>query len=87
MLPYACGWPNNNWRAQGFATGDLDRDAAPARMAIARGMELFASQSYAKNLGLYGDALPPNLILLQSAVLSHQSNRRRFVQQPSALVR
>jgi hypothetical protein len=57
---HACGWSNNkHWRAQGFATGDLDRDAAPARMAIARGMELFASQSYAKNLGLYGDAPPP----------------------------
>jgi len=42
---------------QGFATGDLDRDAAPARMAIARGMELFASQSYAKNLGLYAERI------------------------------
>jgi len=40
---------------QGFATGDLDRDAAAPRMAIARGIELFASQSYAKNLGLYGE--------------------------------
>lgn len=40
---------------QGFATGDLDRDAAPARRAVARGLEIFASQSYSKNFGLYGE--------------------------------
>jgi aspartate aminotransferase len=40
---------------QGFATGDLDRDAAPPRMAVARGLEIFASQSYSKNFGLYGE--------------------------------
>ncbi len=33
-------------------------------MAIARGMELFASQSYAKNLGLYGDAPLQPVVLL-----------------------
>jgi len=40
---------------QGFATGDLDRDAAPVRMAVKRGLELFAAQSYSKNFGLYGE--------------------------------
>jgi len=40
---------------QGFATGDLDRDAAPVRMAVSRGLELMASQSYSKNFGLYGE--------------------------------
>jgi len=40
---------------QGFATGDLDRDEEPVRIAIRRGMELMASQSYSKNFGLYGE--------------------------------
>jgi len=40
---------------QGFATGDLEKDSAPVRMAISRGMELMASQSYSKNFGLYGE--------------------------------
>eukprot|EP01089_Gocevia_fonbrunei_P020182 TRINITY_DN7440_c0_g1_i1.p1 TRINITY_DN7440_c0_g1~~TRINITY_DN7440_c0_g1_i1.p1 ORF type:complete len:408 (-),score=97.03 TRINITY_DN7440_c0_g1_i1:79-1302(-) len=40
---------------QGFASGDLDRDAASVRMAIDAGLELLASQSYAKNFGLYSE--------------------------------
>lgn len=39
---------------QGFATGDLDRDAWPVRYFVSQGFELFISQSFAKNLGLYG---------------------------------
>eukprot|EP01087_Luapelamoeba_hula_P003836 TRINITY_DN1369_c0_g1_i1.p1 TRINITY_DN1369_c0_g1~~TRINITY_DN1369_c0_g1_i1.p1 ORF type:complete len:476 (+),score=76.56 TRINITY_DN1369_c0_g1_i1:59-1429(+) len=40
---------------QGFATGDLEKDATPVRLAVARGFELFAAQSYSKNFGLYGE--------------------------------
>ena len=39
---------------QGFASGDIDRDAAPMRYFMEQGMSLFVSQSYAKNMGLYG---------------------------------
>lgn len=40
---------------QGFASGDLDKDAAAIRMFVEDGHELFVSQSYAKNMGLYNE--------------------------------
>ncbi|KAK1379215.1 hypothetical protein POM88_025959, partial [Heracleum sosnowskyi] len=40
---------------QGFASGSLDRDAEPVRMFVADGGECLVAQSYAKNLGLYGE--------------------------------
>eukprot|EP00198_Chlamydomonas_reinhardtii_P007273 XP_001696609.1 aspartate aminotransferase [Chlamydomonas reinhardtii] len=39
---------------QGFASGDCDRDAASIRIFLADGHRLAVSQSYAKNMGLYG---------------------------------
>ncbi len=41
-------------RPQGFASGDCDRDAASIRQFLADGHRLAVSQSYAKNMGLYG---------------------------------
>lgn len=41
---------------QGFASGDLERDAFAVRLFTSEpGLEMFVSQSYAKNLGLYGE--------------------------------
>lgn len=40
---------------QGYASGDLDRDAFAARLFMRKGIEFFAAQSYAKNMGLYGE--------------------------------
>lgn len=40
---------------QGFASGDLDKDAAAIRMWANAGAEFFVSQSFAKNFGLYGE--------------------------------
>jgi len=40
---------------QGFASGDLDRDAWPIRMFVGRGIEFVCAQSFAKNMGLYGE--------------------------------
>ncbi|GAQ81410.1 aspartate aminotransferase [Klebsormidium nitens] len=40
---------------QGFASGSLDRDAAPVRSFAGDGGEMLIAQSYAKNLGLYGE--------------------------------
>jgi len=40
---------------QGFASGSLDKDAQPVRMFVADGGELLMAQSYAKNMGLYGE--------------------------------
>ncbi len=43
---------------QGFASGDLDRDAASVRLFVDEfNMEVFACQSYAKNFGLYGERI------------------------------
>lgn len=40
---------------QGFASGDLDRDAWSIRYFIEQGFELLVAQSFAKNFGLYGE--------------------------------
>ncbi|XP_069757047.1 aspartate aminotransferase, mitochondrial isoform X2 [Narcine bancroftii] len=40
---------------QGFASGDADRDAWAMRYFIDQGMSLVLSQSFAKNMGLYGE--------------------------------
>lgn len=38
---------------QGFASGDLDHDAAAIRLFASAGVEMLLAQSYAKNMGLY----------------------------------
>ncbi|KAJ1788054.1 hypothetical protein LPJ59_005608 [Coemansia sp. RSA 2399] len=40
---------------QGFATGDVDRDAYAIRLFESRGFELLVAESFAKNMGLYGE--------------------------------
>lgn len=40
---------------QGFASGDLNRDAAAVHYFIEQGFELVVAQSFAKNFGLYGE--------------------------------
>lgn len=40
---------------QGFASGDIDKDAGAVRMFLKDGHKIALSQSYAKNMGLYGE--------------------------------
>lgn len=40
---------------QGFASGDLSRDAWAIRYFVEQGFEMCLAQSYAKNFGLYGE--------------------------------
>ncbi|CAH9106270.1 unnamed protein product [Cuscuta epithymum] len=40
---------------QGFASGSLDGDAQSVRLFVADGGECLIAQSYAKNMGLYGE--------------------------------
>ncbi|KDN53315.1 hypothetical protein K437DRAFT_292488 [Tilletiaria anomala UBC 951] len=40
---------------QGFASGDTDRDAFAVRHFVSEGHEIALSQSFAKNMGLYGE--------------------------------
>lgn len=40
---------------QGFATGDLLRDSWPVKYFADLGFQMFVAQSFAKNMGLYGE--------------------------------
>lgn len=40
---------------QGFATGNLEEDAFAVRLFLDSGIEMFVAQSFAKNMGLYGE--------------------------------
>lgn len=40
---------------QGFASGDIIRDAEAIRYFVKEGFSMLVSQSYAKNMGLYGE--------------------------------
>jgi len=42
---------------QGYASGDLDKDAWALRYFERMGFEMFLCQSFAKNLGLYGERI------------------------------
>jgi aspartate aminotransferase len=42
---------------QGFASGDLQKDAQAIRYFVAEGYEMLIAQSYAKNFGLYNGIL------------------------------
>ncbi|KAJ6841690.1 aspartate aminotransferase, cytoplasmic-like [Iris pallida] len=52
---------------QGFASGSLDADAQSVRMFVADGGECLAAQSYAKNMGLYGERVGALSIVCRSA--------------------
>lgn len=40
---------------QGFASGDLTKDAAAVRLFVDEGFEILAAQSFSKNFGLYSE--------------------------------
>jgi len=42
---------------QGYASGSLDKDAFAIRLFLSQGFELMLCQSFAKNLGLYGERI------------------------------
>jgi len=42
---------------QGYASGDLDYDAWAMRFFVEQGFQMFLCQSFAKNLGLYGERI------------------------------
>lgn len=49
---------------QGFASGDPIKDSGAVRYFVERGFELFCSQSFAKNFGLYNERIG-NLTIVQ----------------------
>ncbi|KAF8072598.1 Aspartate aminotransferase P2 [Scenedesmus sp. PABB004] len=52
---------------QGFATGDLDKDAFAPRLFVESGLEVMVAQSYSKNLGLYGERVGALNVVLSDA--------------------
>lgn len=52
---------------QGFASGDLDKDAYALRLFTEAGVELLLAQSYAKNMGLYGERIGALSVVTSSA--------------------
>uniref|UniRef100_A0A7S4SBC4 Aspartate aminotransferase n=1 Tax=Alexandrium monilatum TaxID=311494 RepID=A0A7S4SBC4_9DINO len=42
---------------QGYASGSLEKDAFAVRLFVSMGFEMFLCQSFAKNLGLYGERI------------------------------
>jgi len=52
---------------QGFATGDLDKDAFAPRLFVEKGLEIMVAQSYSKNLGLYGERVGALNVVLNEA--------------------
>lgn len=48
---------------QGFASGSLDTDAAAPRLFVDAGLEIIVSQSYSKNLGLYGERVGATVVV------------------------
>lgn len=52
---------------QGFASGDLDKDAWAVREFASRGIPLLVCQSFAKNAGLYGERIGALHVITTSA--------------------
>ncbi|KVH93908.1 Aminotransferase, class I/classII, partial [Cynara cardunculus var. scolymus] len=63
--------------------GSLDADAQPVRMFVADGGECFAAQSYAKNMGLYGERVGALSIVCKTAdVASRVESQLKLVIRP-----
>lgn len=50
---------------QGFASGDFARDANAVRHFVAQGHQVVVSQSFAKNMGLYGERVGAFSVITQ----------------------
>jgi len=65
---------------QGFASGDLEKDAWAVRYFVQRGFELFCAQSFAKNFGLYNERVG-NL-----TIVSNNTNKPALIKSQMALI-
>ncbi|XP_033214547.1 aspartate aminotransferase, cytoplasmic [Belonocnema kinseyi] len=51
---------------QGFASGDLNKDALGVRLFAERGLEFICTQSFAKNFGLYNERVGNMVVVLNN---------------------
>lgn len=58
---------------QGFASGDLAKDAASVRMFVEEGFEILAAQSFSKNFGLYSECSSPFSNFLRNLKANYSS--------------
>mmetsp|Transcript_18753 Transcript_18753/g.36742 ORF Transcript_18753/g.36742 Transcript_18753/m.36742 type:complete len:404 (+) Transcript_18753:184-1395(+) len=52
---------------QGFASGDVDKDAFAVRLFESQGHQMMVAQSYSKNMGLYGERIGALNVVCPSA--------------------
>ncbi|EFA03109.1 aspartate aminotransferase, mitochondrial [Tribolium castaneum] len=67
---------------QGFASGDIDRDAQAVRLFIKEGHKIVLAQSFAKNMGLYGERAGAFTVTTES-----QEETARVMSQLKILIR
>lgn len=67
---------------QGFASGDTDKDAFPIRHFVEQGQNFAVAQSFAKNMGLYGERVGAF-----SIVCADDEEKKRVDSQVKILVR
>ncbi|XP_031842692.1 glutamate oxaloacetate transaminase 1 [Nomia melanderi] len=57
---------------QGFASGNLDKDAYAVRMFAERGIEFMCAQSFAKNFGLYNERVGNLVVVINDVKVTAQ---------------
>lgn len=67
---------------QGFASGDVDGDAYAPRFFVSQGLPIALSQSFAKNMGLYGERVGAF-----SVVCASEEEKKKVDSQIKILVR
>lgn len=67
---------------QGFASGDIDKDAFAVRYFVEKGQDICLAQSFAKNMGLYGERVGAFSVVCQTA-----EEKKRVDSQIKILVR
>eukprot|EP00906_Rhabdomonas_costata_P015817 RCo022693 len=68
---------------QGYATGDLDHDAAAIRIFEEAGLEFTLAQSFAKNMGLYGERIGLlSMVCVNAETAARVSSQLKMVVRP-----
>lgn len=72
---------------QGFASGDLDADAASVRLFADAGIDMLLSQSFAKNMGLYGQRIGSLSVVLSERTAAVAATAAAVRSQLKAVIR
>lgn len=75
-------FPFFDFAYQGFASGDINKDAEALRLMIKDGHQLAYAQSFAKNMGLYGERVGTFNIVTECA-----EEAARIISQMNIIIR